>query len=659
METFSHYEIVKIDNSLDEYQLVLHVDNFSTEFADELGNGPKRKTDIVSSAKEIVKKRFPNVKVTMVKVMIGGLAVTTIPLATMATPAEAAEVENGITQLSQEQSSMYYLVSSGDTLWSIAKTYNSNIDDIKLANNLTSNVLKINQQLLIPQDIYTVRNGDTLFSISKQYSIPVNLIMEANHLESSFISLNQSLIIPRIISNQEDKTEITSQTPTYTVVAGDSLYTIANQYNTTVDAIKSENNLTSTLLKVGQTLIIPDASTKAVEEKVDTPKNQISTYNVTAGDTLWSIAQKYNVTVDEIKKLNSLTTNVLSIGQTIKLPGAINDEPLSKEETPTKSPVIEETTHTVKSGETLWGISNKYRVSVDSLKRANSLTSDTLQLGQILAIPNTDTTEKGSSPPPIERVDRGTFSYIVQSGDSLSAIGDRFKVTVDSIREANNLKSDVLGVGQALTIPDGIKGSGVNTITYTTHTIVSGDNLWDLSIRYGIPQSELMKVNNLTANSKLSIGQKLKIPVYHIASKQVVSIKHGEYMDWWTEAQYVFPINKTAKVTDLTTGKSFYIKRTIGANHADSETLSTKDTTIAKSIWGGFSWTPRAVVLEVDGRKIAASMSFMPHEREYISNNGITGHFDVYFGNSTRHKDGKPDPAHQKQVERAAGITGS
>jgi hypothetical protein len=97
-------------------------------------------------------------------------------------------------------------------------------------------------------------------------------------------------------------------------------------------------------------------------------------------------------------------------------------------------------------------------------------------------------------------------------------------------------------------------------------------------------------------------------------------------------------------------------RRTIGANHADSETVSVNDTNIAKSIWGGFSWTPRAVIVEVDGRKLAGSKSFMPHDVQYITNNGITGHFDVYFGNSTRHKDGKTDASHQLQIERAAGV---
>jgi peptidoglycan endopeptidase LytF len=322
------------------------------------------------------------------------------------------------------------------------------------------------------------------------------------------------------------------------------------------------------------------------------------------------------------------------------------------------------TSHTVVAGDTLWGVANRYGTTANALKQTNQLTSDFLQIGQKLTIPSGSVeTPTGnaeiSTPAPTTEEERSTFTYSVRSGDSLSVIADRFGVTVDVIRTSNGLTSDTIRVGQLLTIPNGINAptqTATNTITYTTHTVVSGDNIWNLSVRYGIPQSELLRANNLTTSSMLSIGQKLIIPVHNIAVKEVVSKRHGEYLDWWTEAQYVFPINKTAKVTDFATGKSFYIKRTIGANHADSETLTVNDSTIAKSIWGGFSWTPRAVTLEIDGRKVAGSMSFMPHEREYISGNGITGHFDVYFGNSNRHKDGAPDASHQRQVEIAAGI---
>ena len=122
-----------------------------------------------------------------------------------------------------------------------------------------------------------------------------------------------------------------------------------------------------------------------------------------------------------------------------------------------------------------------------------------------------------------------------------------------------------------------------------------GDNIWDLSIRFGLPQSELLKANNLTMSSTLSIGQKLTIPIHHIAVQPTAGAKYGEYLDWWTEAQYVFPISKVATVTDFQSGRSFRVKRTIGANHADCEPLTAADAAIIKEIWGGaYSWTRKS-----------------------------------------------------------------
>lgn len=197
-----------------------------------------------------------------------------------------------------------------------------------------------------------------------------------------------------------------------------------------------------------------------------------------------------------------------------------------------------------------------------------------------------------------------------------------------------------------------------NTTTYDSYTIQSGDNMWDLSIRFGIPMYELLQANNMTENSPLSVGQKISVPVHHIPVKSTVSEKHGEHLDWWTEAQYVFSIGKTATVVDFQTGRSFQIKRTIGANHADCEPLTANDAKVIKEVWGGaYSWKERAVIVHVDGRKIAASMSSMPHDIQYISGNNFDGHFDLHFKNSTRHSDGKVSPAHQTQIQIAAGVS--
>ena len=201
----------------------------------------------------------------------------------------------------------YYKVKSGDTLWSIARNNGVTVNELKEANNLTSNSLNIGQLLYIPKkevdiettEIYTVKSGDTLYGISKKFNIPVEEIKRLNNLTSNSLSIGQKLKI----SSTETDTETT-----YTVVKGDSLYSIANKFGTTVNNLKDINNLTSNNLSIGQGLKIPSSTANKL------------TYTVKKGDTLYSIARTYNTTVNEIKSLNNLTSNSLSIGQTLILP---------------------------------------------------------------------------------------------------------------------------------------------------------------------------------------------------------------------------------------------------------------------------------------------------------------------------------------------------
>ena len=90
----------------------------------------------------------------------------------------------------------------------------------------------------------------------------------------------------------------------YEVKNGDTLYAIALKYNTTVDALMKNNDLTSSFLQIGQVLKIPTTS-------------NLGTYTVVAGDTLYSIAKRYNMSVDELKELNNLANNLLYVGQNI------------------------------------------------------------------------------------------------------------------------------------------------------------------------------------------------------------------------------------------------------------------------------------------------------------------------------------------------------
>lgn len=198
-----------------------------------------------------------------------------------------------------------YIVQKGDTLYSIAAANNTTVDELKKANNLTSNILSTGQLLkipsaLLPESKYIVKKGDSLYSIANKYNTTVDELKRINNLTSNILSIGQVLKLP---SDKVSDVEKEENTISYTVQKGDSLYSIARKYSTTIDKIKDLNNLTTNLLSIGQVLLIP------------TDTNLETTYTVQKGDSLYSIAKKYNTTVDRLKQLNNLKSNLLSIGQ--------------------------------------------------------------------------------------------------------------------------------------------------------------------------------------------------------------------------------------------------------------------------------------------------------------------------------------------------------
>ena len=198
-----------------------------------------------------------------------------------------------------------YIVQKGDTLYSIAAANKTTVDELKKANNLTSNILSTGQLLkipsaLLPESTYIVKKGDSLYSIANKYNTTVDELKRINNLTSNILSIGQVLKLP---SDKVSDVEKEENTISYTVQKGDSLYSIARKYSTTIDKIKDLNNLTTNLLSIGQVLLIP------------TDTNLETTYTVQKGDSLYSIAKKYDTTVDRLKQLNNLKSNLLSIGQ--------------------------------------------------------------------------------------------------------------------------------------------------------------------------------------------------------------------------------------------------------------------------------------------------------------------------------------------------------
>ncbi|MDD1825738.1 N-acetylmuramoyl-L-alanine amidase [Photobacterium pectinilyticum] len=160
----------------------------------------------------------------------------------------------------------------------------------------------------------------------------------------------------------------------------------------------------------------------------------VSQHKVSRGESLSVIASKYGTSTQALMKLNNLKSSSLAIGQVLKIPGSASS---SSSSSAVKTKTI---THTVKSGEYLGKIASRYKVSVADIKRENRLKSETVRVGQKLRIT-------------VEVKDVPLRKHKVARGDYLGKIASKYGVSVNSIRQANKLRSDELAIGQVLIIP--------------------------------------------------------------------------------------------------------------------------------------------------------------------------------------------------------------
>lgn len=273
--------------------------------------------------------------------------------------------------------------------------------------------------------IYQVEAKETYYSISKKYNVNYKDVMEFN--DSKLLQIGVTLKIPT--STPFTATGTTKTSPNniieHTVIAKDNLNMLAEKYGTTVNDIKKANNLSSINLRIGQVLKIPssgevaetptEAAPSAVY-KATTASTSDNTgtieHTIKAKENLNLLAQKYNTTIDEIKRLNGLSSNNLQIGQVLKVPsanGEVTEAPAEKpveqpapkisKKAATEKPVANVTTpeptnnegsieHVVVASETIYSIAKKYNSTTYQIKTANNLTSNDLTVGQKLIIKN-------------------------------------------------------------------------------------------------------------------------------------------------------------------------------------------------------------------------------------------------------------------------------
>ncbi|MFT8425643.1 MAG: LysM peptidoglycan-binding domain-containing protein [Liquorilactobacillus sp.] len=404
-----------------------------------------------------------------------------------------------------DSSTTSYIVKSGDSLWAIANKYGISVANLKSWNSLSSDTIYIGQALKV----------------------------SASSQSSSSSSSSSS-------SNSDNSSSSASSTAsTYTVKSGDSLWAIANKYGVSVANLKSWNSLSSSIIYIGQALKVSNSSqsnnssssssSSSTNNSSNSTSSSTSNYTVKSGDSLWAIANKYGISVANLKSWNSLSSDTIYIGQALKVSAPSQSSSSSSSSGTSNSGNSSASTtasYTVKSGDSLWAIANKYGVSVANLKSWNSLSSDIVYIGQALKVSNTasqsssnssssnnsNNSNKSSSE---TSATSSTSAYTVKSGDSLWAIANKYGLTVTKLKELNSLNTNTIYIGQALKVSNTAATTNSSSSSSTsamekTYTVKSGDSLWQLAVKYNTTVTQIKSTNHLSSDT-IYVGQSLTI----------------------------------------------------------------------------------------------------------------------------------------------------
>ncbi|WP_019519632.1 lytic transglycosylase [Faucicola boevrei] len=373
---------------------------------------------------------------------------------------------------------------------------------------------------------YQVKRGDTLSNIASRMGVNWRDIAEWNQIDPNAPLLAGSTLYlynakPVADNETQSKPIQAKRQDSYVVQSGDTLTGIADKFNLSVNDLAKYNNIpTNYQVKTKQTLwLIPDKvakSTTSTTPQKSTPptkKYQGATgkYKVQSGDTLIGIANKLGVSADDIAELNDFNaTSKLQRGQSITVPVS-----QAKATYVLTGKTVD---YTVKRGDNLNAIADKFDISVGDLASANGLkTNSGLQAGQKLTIPQAGKATSKKTATKAEKDDKAdskeskavrkykgaTESYQVKSGDSLNGLSARYGISATDLAGLNNLKSNAsLQRGQTIQVPK----------LFTTYKVKSGDSMISLAKRYGVSTKELAGMNDMTSTTQLKIGQVLTVP---------------------------------------------------------------------------------------------------------------------------------------------------
>ncbi|MFP4661091.1 MAG: LysM peptidoglycan-binding domain-containing protein [Halanaerobiales bacterium] len=364
---------------------------------------------------------------------------------------------------------------------------------------------------------------------------------------------------------------VTSSTlAAYTVRTGDTLWKISQKTGLSIEEILEKNNLNNPgSIYVGQKLKLSD-------DNASNDNNNVSyiRYKVKTGDLLWKIARNYDVSVQEIINLNNIKSPYyINIGQTIRIPG---EEEKEEANTPAEKSYFY---YTVKSGDILWNISQKYGTTVQELVKLNDIkNSYDLYAGRKLIVPlnenqptdgsndNDDNDDNNDNNNNENENNNRNNNYVpysfyeIKEGDHIWTIADFFNIKTSTLIRYNNIETiNEIQAGEVLIIPlresnkfDYLKRTSKQLNNY--YRVLRNESLTDIAEYYNIPEQGIRAINQLSSNEEVYTGQRLLMPVNPslFRKHEIYRVKDG--------GEYIFDIAFENGISIKSILKANYLK---------------------------------------------------------------------------------------------------
>ncbi len=313
----------------------------------------------------------------------------------------------------QSGTNTYYTVKSGDTLNKIAAQYGVSVANLRSWNGISGDLIFVGQKLIVKKGAsgntggsnnggsnnnqsgtntyYTIKSGDTLNKIAAQYGVSVANLRSWNGISGDLIFAGQKIIVKKGTSgntggsgNGGSNNNQSGTNTYYTIKSGDTLNKISAQFGVSVANLQAWNNISGSLIFAGQKIIVKKGANSG-STNTNKPTNNgggaTTSYTIKSGDTLNKISAQFGVSVANLRSWNGIKGDLIFAGQTIivKKGASAGGNASSTNSASGKR-------HTVKSGDSLWGLSMQYGISIQKIKQLNGLSGDTIYIGQTLKV---------------------------------------------------------------------------------------------------------------------------------------------------------------------------------------------------------------------------------------------------------------------------------